>query len=71
MNILYHPAIVDGFIFTVRVADGETVTLPLLNTYVDGDNVTRTAVYNFVVSWGDGKPSGRVTSYGDADRVHA
>lgn len=69
MRILYHPLVNDAFIFRVTVTAGQQLILPLLNTYVDGGGVTRTASYNFVVSWGDGS-AGVVTAYNDADRIH-
>ena len=41
-------------------ADGETITLPLVN----GHN------YNFTVDWGDGSPISEITEHNDPDRIH-
>jgi hypothetical protein len=60
----------DAFIFSVTVTASETVTLPLINTYVDGGGVTRTASYDFIAIWGDGTANSKVTTYNDSDRVH-
>ena len=51
------------FSSTWRVsADGETITLPLV------DDAMYT--YNFTVDWGDGSPISEITSFDDADKTH-
>ena len=43
-------------------ADGETITLPLV------DDAAYT--YDFTVDWGDGSPISEITSFDDADKTH-
>ena len=43
-------------------ADGETITLPLV------DDAMYT--YNFTVDWGDGSPISEITAHDDEDKVH-
>ena len=51
------------FSSTWRVlADGETITLPLV------DDAAYT--YDFTVDWGDGSPISEITSFDDADKTH-